>query len=100
MVAGADAAAGSLTARAYPAISVAAVDDLFDVQNLLPELIIALGLALLIGNGLAWRKHRQGEVPKGVENAQFRPGRAVFLVVVGAILVVWASVTLFGGAGS
>ena len=72
------------------------VGDPLDIQNLLPELIIALGLALLIGNGLAWRKHRRGEVPKGVENAEFRPGRAVFLLAVGAILVVWGSVTLFG----
>lgn len=76
------------------------MDDLLDVQNLLPELIIALGLALLIGNGLAWRKHRKGGVPKGVENAQFRPGRSVFLMIVGAVLVVWGSVTLFGGTRS
>lgn len=71
------------------------VGDLFDFENLLPELILALGLALLIGNGLAWWKHRRGETPEGVEDAQYRPGRVAFLSVVGAVLAVWGAVTLF-----
>ncbi|MGD2043920.1 MAG: hypothetical protein PVJ28_09750 [Acidimicrobiia bacterium] len=69
--------------------------DLFDFENLLPELILALGLALLIGNGLAWWKHRRGETPEGIEEAQYRPGRVLFLSVVGAVLTVWGAVTLF-----
>lgn len=68
--------------------------DLFDFENLVPELIIALGLALLIGNGLAWWKNRQGEKPEGVEEAQYRPGRVRFLLVVGLLLTVWGTVTL------
>jgi hypothetical protein len=71
------------------------VGDLFDFENLLPELILALGLALLIGNGLAWWKHRRGETPEGIEEAQYRPGRVLFLSVVGAVLTVWGAVTLF-----
>lgn len=71
------------------------VGDLFDFENLLPELVLALGLALLIGNGLAWWKHRHGETPEGVEDAQYRPGRVAFLSVVGAVLAVWGAVTLF-----
>lgn len=71
------------------------VGDLFDFENLLPELVLALGLALLIGNGLAWWKHRRGETPEGVEDAQYRPGRVAFLSVVGAVLAVWGAVTLF-----
>ena len=70
------------------------VGDLFDFENLLPELIIALGLALLIGNGLAWWKNRQGEAPKDVENATYRPGRVRFLMVVGLVLLIWGAVTL------
>jgi hypothetical protein len=69
--------------------------DLFDIQNLFPELILALGLALVIGNGLAWINHRRGKSPEGVENAQFRPGRAIFLMAVGVLLSVWGGVTLF-----
>lgn len=71
-----------------------AVGDLFDFENLLPQLILALGLALVIGNGLAWWKHRKGEAPAEVENAQFRPGRVRFLILVGLVLVVWGLVTL------
>lgn len=71
------------------------VGDLFDFENLLPELILALGLALLIGNGLAWWKHRRGETPEGIEEAQYRPGRVLFLSTVGAVLTVWGAVTLF-----
>ncbi|MDP9494876.1 MAG: hypothetical protein M3P87_06510 [Actinomycetota bacterium] len=68
--------------------------DLFDIENLLPELIIGLGLALLVGNALAWWKHRRGETPKGVEDAQYRAGRVAFLVLVGVLMTVWGLVTL------
>jgi uncharacterized iron-regulated membrane protein len=70
------------------------VADLFDVQNLLPELVLGLGLALLAGNGLAWWKQRRGETPKGVVDAQYRPGRVRFLVVVGLLMTTWGAVTL------
>ena len=71
------------------------VGDLFDIDSLLPELIVALGLALLIGNGVAWWKHRKGETPKGIEEAQYRPGRVRFLTAVGLLLLIWGAVTLF-----
>jgi hypothetical protein len=74
---------------------VSSVGDLLDLENLLPELILALGLALLIGNGLAWWKHRRGETPEGVEDARYRPGRVAFLMLVGVVLTIWAAVTLF-----
>ena len=89
VVAGAEALA-TVTHRAYRRGV-----DLFDVELLLPELIVALGLALLIGNGLAWWRHRQGRTPKGIEGAQFRPGRVAFLSVVGAVLTTWGLVSLF-----
>ena len=68
--------------------------ELLDFDNLLPELIVALGLALLIGNGLAWWKHRHGQTPEGVDAALYRLGRVRFLMVVGLILLVWGGVTL------
>jgi hypothetical protein len=70
------------------------VGDIFDFENLLPELIIGLGLALIVGNGLAWWRNRQGRVPQGVENPQYRGGRVVFLMVVGALMTVWGAVSL------
>jgi hypothetical protein len=70
------------------------VADFLGIDDLLPELIIGLGLALLIGNGLAWWKNRQGAVPEGVEDAAYRPGRVRFLMVVGAIMTLWGVVSL------
>jgi uncharacterized iron-regulated membrane protein len=70
------------------------VGDIFDFENLLPGLIVGLGLALLVGNGLAWWRHRQGRVPTGIENAQYRAGRVVFLMVVGILMTAWGAVSL------
>jgi hypothetical protein len=70
--------------------------DIFDFESLLPQLVLALGLALIVGNGLAWWKHRRGESPDAVENARYRPGRVAFLSLVGILLTVWAAVTLLG----
>lgn len=71
------------------------VGDLFDFENLLPEMILALGAALLIGNGLAWWKNRKGQTPRDVQDAVYRPGRVYFLMVVGLVLLIWGAVTLF-----
>lgn len=76
-------------------VTVAGVVDIFDFESLLPQLVVALGLALLVGNGLAWWKHRKGESPEGVENPHFRPGRVAFLSVIGLVLTIWGVVTLF-----
>lgn len=77
-------------------VSLPTVGDLFDFENLIPELILALGLALLIGNGFAWWKHRRGKAPKEVSGAVYRPGRVRFLMVVGVVLTIWGTATLFG----
>jgi hypothetical protein len=70
------------------------VTEFLGIDDILPELIIGLGLALLIGNGLAWWKNRQGETPEGVEDAAYRPGRVRFLMSVGALMTVWGVISL------
>lgn len=70
------------------------VGDIFDLESLFPQLVLALGLALVIGNGLAWWKHRHGKAPSEVENPQYRPGRVVFLIAVGILLTAWGAVSL------
>ena len=67
--------------------------DILGLDTLVAEMIIGVGLALLVGNTLAWRKHRQGEIPKGVEGS-YRPGRVRFLLVVGLLMTIWGVASL------
>jgi hypothetical protein len=67
--------------------------DIFDLDSLLAQLITALGLALVAGNGFAIYRARQGKLPEGVEG-EFRPGRAWFLFSVGIIIGTWGLASL------
>lgn len=69
--------------------------DILGLDDIFAELVLGLGLAILIGNGLAVYKHRRGERPKGVEG-EFRSGRVYFLMVVGLLMVVWGAASIFG----
>ncbi len=71
------------------------VAEFLGVDNLLPQLILGLGLAMLVGNGLAWWKHRRGQIPAEVDEARYRPGRVRFLMMVGLLIAIWGAVTLF-----
>ncbi|MEE8490669.1 MAG: hypothetical protein V3S60_03430 [Acidimicrobiia bacterium] len=66
--------------------------DLFDIQALFPELVLALGAALVGGNGLALWQERRGNRPAGAP--QLRAGRARFLMAVGLVMAVWGLATL------
>lgn len=64
--------------------------DFIGVDTLLAELTVALGLAVVIGNGLAFYKANRGERPEGVaEEAEFRPSRAMFLIGAGVLMTAW-----------
>jgi hypothetical protein len=69
--------------------------DILGLDDIFAELVLGLGLAILIGNGLALYKHRRGERPEGVEG-DFRTGRVYFLMVVGVLMVVWGAASVFG----
>ena len=66
--------------------------DVFDIQALFPQLVLALGAALVGGNGLAlWHEHR-GSRP--AEAPPLRKSRAWFLLSVGLVMAVWGLATL------
>ena len=70
--------------------------ELLGIDTILTQLVFALGLAIVLGNGYALYKHRRGERPKGTDaDAELRAGRVVFLMVVGSVMTVWGGVSLF-----
>ena len=61
-------------------------------DNLLPYLVLALGGALLVGNGLALL--RPPPAPKEGELARAPVGRTVVMMLIGAIATIWALASL------
>jgi hypothetical protein len=66
--------------------------ELLGGEALFAEMVAGLGAALLVGNAVAGFRHKRGLMPKDQEGA-FRPGRAVFLASVGALMVIWGVAT-------
>ncbi|CAN5736936.1 MAG: hypothetical protein ACR2NT_00930 [Acidimicrobiia bacterium] len=70
--------------------------EILGLDTLVAEMVTGLGLALVVGNVLAWRKHRQGQRPPGVEG-EFRLGRVRFLILVGVLMTIWGVGSLIVG---
>lgn len=66
--------------------------DLFDINSLFPQLVLALGAALVGGNGLALWHERRGRRPEGL--GELRVGRARWLIVVGLVMMASGIATL------
>ncbi len=66
--------------------------DLFDINALFPQLVLALGAALVGGNGLALWHHRQGKRPNDL--GELRVGRARWLIAVGLVMAAWGLATI------
>ncbi len=66
--------------------------DLFDINARFPQLVLALGAALVGGNGLALWHNRAGRRPEGM--GPLRIGRARWLVIVGLMMAGWGLATL------
>lgn len=64
-------------------------------EDLLPYLVLALGAAMVVGNGLALI--RPPEQPKEGELERAPAGRSIVMIVVGAIAAIWALASLIAG---
>lgn len=67
--------------------------NIFNLNELLAQLILAVGVALVVGNGYALLQARRGRQPKGVDG-EIRRGRAWWLIAVGLVITVWGSGSL------
>ena len=67
--------------------------DIFDLDSLLAQLVLALGGALVAGNAYALIMNRRGIKPKGM-SGELRRGRAWFLLGVGVVIALWAGASL------
>lgn len=64
--------------------------DIFNLNELLAQMILAIGAALVIGNAYALIQARRGQAPKGMEiEGEIRRGRAWWLIAVGLVITVW-----------
>ena len=68
---------------------------MFPVEDLLPLLVLALGAAMVVGNGLALL--RPPPAPKEGELERAPAGRSLLMVVVGLVASVWAVASLVAG---
>jgi hypothetical protein len=76
----------------FVAASASGTSDLFGGANLLQLLVLALGGALVVGNTLALVRP-PGQTKQG-QLARPPTGRAVVMIVIGAIAAIWSIATL------
>ena len=73
-------------------VAASATGDLFGGADLLPLLVLALGGALAVGNGLALLRPpaqtKQGDL------ARAPTGRSVLMLLVGLVAAIWAIASL------
>jgi hypothetical protein len=65
------------------------ITELLGLDDLLAQMILAVGAAMVLGNGFAIYQHSRGNHPKGA-SGEFRAARAWWLLVVGLLITVWA----------
>ncbi len=67
--------------------------DIFDLDTLLAQTMLALGAALILGNGYALIMDRRGVRPRDA-SGELRRGRAWFLTGIGVVIAIWAGASL------
>jgi len=72
------------------------VVDILGLDSLLAQVIIAVGAAMLLGNGYAIVQHHRGKAPAKTQG-EFRATRAYWLLGVGVIITGWGAASLIVG---
>ena len=67
--------------------------DILDINSLFAQGVLALGAALVAGNGWALYQARRGRVPEGA-SGEIRTARAWWLVAVGVVMAIWGLASL------
>jgi hypothetical protein len=68
--------------------------DIFDVDTFFAQIALALGGALIVGNGYALVMARRGVRPAKAQG-ELRRGRAWFLISVGGLIALWGLASLW-----
>lgn len=76
-----------------PGVNDVDIVEILDLDRLLVLVVLAMGLAMVAGNGFAIWQHRRGNKPKG-EKGEFRATRASWLLGVGLVMSIWGLVSL------
>ncbi|MDX2344671.1 MAG: hypothetical protein QNL12_13590 [Acidimicrobiia bacterium] len=72
------------------------ITELLGLDDLLAQMILAVGAAMVLGNAFAIYQRKRGQHPKG-ETGEFRAGRVWWLLGVGALITVWGIASLVAG---
>ena len=67
--------------------------ELLGLDTLLSQMILAVGAAMVLGNGFAIYQHSRGRHPKG-ESGEFRAVRAWWFIGVGLLITLWGFASL------
>ena len=68
------------------------ITELLGLDDLLAQMILAVGAAMVIGNGFAIIQHARGSDKERA--AEFRAGRAWWFVAVGLLITLWGVASL------
>ena len=69
------------------------VVEILGLNDLMAQLILAVGAAMVLGNGFAIYQARRGKAPKGADG-EFRASRAWWLLGVGVLIAAWGIASL------
>jgi len=76
-----------------PSVNDVDIVEILDLNRLLVLMVLAMGLAMVFGNGFAIWQNRRGKKPKG-EEGELRGPRAYWLLGVGLVMTIWGLISL------